>query len=80
MHEDMGMMQEVECVADAATCNATPRQHVASHHMTADEVSAIYPPLSVEAAYRQGVSFVDPNPITGQAFPGFEVDVPRLED
>ena len=80
MHEDMGMMQEVECGTDASVCNATPRQRVATHDMTDDEVSAIYPRPSLEVAYRQGLSFVDPNPETGQEFPGFEIEVPKLVD
>jgi hypothetical protein len=80
MHEDMGMMQEFECVADAAASNATPRVRVASHDMTDEEVSAIYPRPSVEVSYRQGLSFVDPNPETGQEFPGFQLEIPRLPD
>jgi FtsP/CotA-like multicopper oxidase with cupredoxin domain len=80
MHEDMGMMQEVECVASATSCNANPRDRVASHGMSDAEVSAIYPRPSVEIAYRQGLSFVDPNPNTGQEFPGFELEVPKLPD
>jgi len=80
MHEDMGMMQEVECVATAAQSNAHSRERVATHQMTDAEVSAIYPRPSVEIAYRQGLTFVDPNPGTGQQFPGFELDVPRLVD
>lgn len=79
MHEDMGMMDEVECVAAAAAGDATPRDRVASHTMTAEEVSAIYPRPSTAIAYRQGLSFVDPNPQTGQVFPGFELEVPKLE-
>jgi len=78
MHEDMGMMQEVECVAAAAQANAHPRAQVASHAMTDAEVSDIYPRPSVEIGYRQGLSFVDPNPGTGQVFPGFELEVPKL--
>jgi len=80
MHEDMGMMQEVECVASAASCNANPRARVANHGMTEAEVNAIYPRPSVEIAYRQGLSFEDPNPVTGQVFPGFELEVPTLRD
>jgi FtsP/CotA-like multicopper oxidase with cupredoxin domain len=80
MHEDMGMMQEVECVATAAQCNANSRDRVASHGMSDAEVSAIYPRPSVEIAYRQGLSFVDPNPGTGQVFPGFELEIPKLAD
>ncbi|TAK18966.1 MAG: hypothetical protein EPO35_00720, partial [Acidobacteria bacterium] len=80
MHEDMGMMQEVECVPAAGRGNANPRARVASASMSAEEVSAIYPRPSVEVAYRQGLSFVDPNPSTGQTFPGFELTVPKLAD
>ena len=80
MHEDMGMMQELECVADAGACNATARPRVASHDMPAEDVNAIYPPPSIEVAYRQGLSFSDPNPETGQEFPGFEIEVPKLEE
>lgn len=80
MHEDMGMMHEVECAGAAAGCNASPRGQVASHGMTDAEVSAIYPRPSVEVAYRQGLSFVDPNPGTGQVFPGFEIEIPKLTE
>jgi FtsP/CotA-like multicopper oxidase with cupredoxin domain len=80
MHEDMGMMQDVECVAAPSASNPQPRDRVASHDMTAEEVSAIYPRPSIEISYRQGLSFVDPNPHTGQTFPGFELEVPKLTD
>ena len=74
------MMQEVECVASAAWCNANPRARVAAHGMTEAEVNAIYPRPSVEIAYRQGLSFEDPNPVTGQVFPGFDLEMPVLKD
>jgi FtsP/CotA-like multicopper oxidase with cupredoxin domain len=80
MHEDMGMMQEVECVASAASSNALPRTHVAALGMTEAEVTAIYPRPSAEIGYLQSMSFVDPNQHTGQVFPGFELTVPRLTD
>lgn len=80
MHEDMGMMQEVECAGTAAGCDASPRTKVAGHGLTDAEVSAIYPRPSVEMSYRQGLSFVDPNPGTGQVFPGFELEVPTLTE
>jgi len=80
MHEDMGMMQEVECVATAAAANPNPKPAVASHAMTEADVNAIYPRPSVEVSYRQNLSFVDANPVTGQEFPGFEVEVPKLVD
>jgi len=80
MHEDMGMMQEVECVASPAETNANVRDRIARHDMSAEEVSAIYPRPSVEISYRQGLTFVDPNPHTGQTFPGFDLEVPKLAD
>ena len=80
MHEDMGMMAEVECVATAAQSNPNPKSSVASHAMTEAEVNAIYPRPSVEIAYRQSMSFEDRNPGTGQVFPGFELEVPVLKD
>jgi hypothetical protein len=39
MHEDMGMMQEVECVATAAASNPNPKPAVAGHAMTEEQVS-----------------------------------------
>jgi len=80
MHEDMGMMQEVECVATAAAANPNPKPAVASHAMTEEQVNAIYPRPSIEVAYRQSMSFDDPNPGTGQSYPGFDLDVPVLKD
>jgi FtsP/CotA-like multicopper oxidase with cupredoxin domain len=80
MHEDMGMMQEVECVASAAASNALVRDRVAAHGMTEAEVSVLYPRPSAEIGYLQSLSFVDPNPHTGQVFPGFELTVPKLSD
>jgi hypothetical protein len=35
---------------------------------------------SLDLMYRQNLTFVDPNPELGQTFPGFEIEVPRLED
>jgi hypothetical protein len=80
MHEDMGMIQEVECMASAAASNSSPRTRVASHAMSEAEVNAIYPRPSIALGYLQGMTFVDPNPATGQGFPGFEIDVPKLTD
>lgn len=80
LHEDMGMMQTVECADDAASVNYRPRTRVASHDMSGDEVDAIYPPPSLDVMYRQTMGFVDPNEIGGHEFPGFPIDVPELED
>jgi hypothetical protein len=80
LHEDHGMMQEVESVPRAAGSDYRPRPRVASGDIESAEVSAIYPRPSLEMAYKQTLSFVDPNPTTGQVFPGFEFEVPQLGD
>jgi len=80
MHEDMGMMQEVECVATAAASNPNPKPAVANHAMTEEQVNAIYPRPSAELGYRQSMSFDDPNPMGGQRYPGFEIELPVLKD
>ncbi|MCI0432980.1 MAG: multicopper oxidase domain-containing protein [Gemmatimonadetes bacterium] len=80
MHEDMGMMQTVDCGDDPSLANYNPKPRVASHGATADEVSAIYPPPSLALMYRQNLAFIDPNPTTGQVFPGFDFEVPVLGD
>jgi FtsP/CotA-like multicopper oxidase with cupredoxin domain len=80
LHEDHGMMQEVECGRAAERTNYYARSRVASSSMSADEVSTIYPPPSLKVAYQQTLSFVDANPTTGQVFPGFPIQVPTLED
>jgi hypothetical protein len=78
MHEDHGMMQAVSAVARAEDANARPRARVASPTMSAEEVSAIYPPPSLDLMYRQSLRFVDSNPELGQVFPGFDLEVPKL--
>jgi len=78
MHEDHGMMQMVETVPRVEDANYNPRTRVAAHAMAAHDVSAIYPPPSLELMYRQNLSFVDSNPELGQVFPGFPLDVPKL--
>jgi hypothetical protein len=80
LHEDMGMMQIVECSDDPAVTNYRPREKVASHAMSATEVDAIYPKPSLELMYRQNMSFIDPGEIGYQVYPGFELQVPTLDD
>ncbi len=80
LHEDMGMMQVVECVDDAAVVDYRPRVEAASQAMTGAEVDRIYPRPSLETMYRQNLSFVDPNLLGGQVYPGFPLGVPELED
>ena len=79
MHEDNGMMQEVECTDDASRVNYRTRTKVASPSMPAAEVDAIYPKPSFEVMYRQNLSFVDMYEGKLFEFPGFEIDVPKLE-
>jgi hypothetical protein len=79
-HEDMGMMQVVECTDQPQGANYIPRGSVASTNMSGEEVNAIYPPPSPETMYRQNLSFVDPNEIGYQVYPGFDLEVPRLGD
>jgi hypothetical protein len=78
MHEDHGMMQAVQVLAQAGEANYRARTRVASHRMPAADVTAIYPAPSLDLMYRQSLSFVDGNPELGQQFPGFPLDVPRL--
>ncbi len=70
MHEDHGMMQAVTAVARPEQANYHPRTRVASPAMSADDVSAIYPPPSLDLMYRQSLTFVDSSPELGQVFPG----------
>ena len=80
MHEDNGMMQEVECTDDASRVNYRVRSKAASPSMSGKEVDAIYPRPSRELMYKQNLSFVDPNEASYQEFPGFELKVPKLVD
>ena len=80
LHEDMGMMQGVECVDEPARANYRTRQRVANHDMSGPEVDAIYPPPSPELMYLQNMTFVDPNDLGGQVYPGFPLEIPTLEE
>jgi FtsP/CotA-like multicopper oxidase with cupredoxin domain len=80
LHEDNGMMQAVECTDDARQVNYRPRRRAASHEMSGAEVDAIYPKPTLEIMYRQNIKFVDPSDVGGYEFPGFEFEVPRLDE
>jgi FtsP/CotA-like multicopper oxidase with cupredoxin domain len=80
LHEDMGMMQVVECTDRAEDVNYLPRSAIASAEMSAGEVDAIYPRPSLEIMYRQNLSFVDPNELGYQVYPGFDLELPDSED
>ena len=79
MHEDNGMMQEVECTDDPSRVNYRTRTKVASPNMPATEVDAIYPKPSLELMYRQNLSFVDMYDGEKFEYPGFELEIPKLE-
>jgi len=76
LHEDNGMMQIVEGVANARNSNYVGRNRVADSAMSANEVSDIYPRASLNQAYSQSARFLDPNTNEPQDFPGFEVQPP----
>ncbi len=80
LHEDMGMMQVVECTDRAEDANYHPRPEVARADAADEAVSAIYPKPSPEIMFRQSLSFVDPNELGHQVYPGFELEVPRLAE
>ncbi len=71
LHEDNGMMQVIEITPFADLANYELKDAVASAAASAEEVSEIYPRFDQDRAWMQGMCFVDPNPTTGQAFPGF---------
>ena len=79
LHEDNGMMQEVECTDDASRVNYRTRNRVASPSMTGAAVDAIYPKPSLDLMYRQNLSFVDMYEGRLFEFPGFELDIPELD-
>lgn len=77
LHEDNGMMQEVECTDDVNQVNYHTRQNLASASMSGAEVDAIYPKPSQITMYTQSMTFVDPNEIGYQEYPGFELPDPK---
>ena len=76
-HEDNGMMQEVECTDNATRANYNTRDTVASHSMTSAEVDTIYPKPSREIMYHQNMTFIDPNEVGYQDYPGFDLPDPK---
>jgi hypothetical protein len=78
-HEDMGMMQIVECTEDAGRVNYRPRDRAASHDAPSADIDRLYPRASPELAYRTNLCFEDRTHF-GYTFPGFDLEVPGLED
>jgi hypothetical protein len=69
----------MECTDDAGRVNYRPRTKAAEHDMPASAVDAIYPKPSLELMYTQNMSFVDPNEVGHQVYPGFELEIPVLD-
>ncbi len=80
LHEDMGMMQAMECVDDPREVNYRSRPRVVARGMDGPEVDRIYPRPSDEVMYCQNLRFVDPNDLGGQVYPGFPLTPPTLGD
>lgn len=74
-HEDNGMMQVVNVTEDAAQTNYVAQD---PNLWAEGNIDTIFPPPSPEKSYRQSSCFVDPNPNTGQNYPGFVVMAPKL--
>jgi hypothetical protein len=74
------MMQMIECVDRPEETNYHPRKRAATHGMRSSQVDKIYPRPSRELMYKQTLSFVDPSPVGGFEFPGFDFEAPKLED
>ncbi|MDX1410172.1 MAG: multicopper oxidase domain-containing protein, partial [Saprospiraceae bacterium] len=79
IHEDNGMMQTVACSDKPGEANYHTRQSAARFDMSGAEVDAIYPKPSLELMYTQNLTFVDPSPVGGQEFPGFDLPIPDLD-
>jgi hypothetical protein len=79
LHEDNGMMHVVQTTQYADDSNYVPKSEVPAIGATEEEVNAVYPRPSLALSYLQSISFVDPNPETGQTFPGFDIVVPEYD-
>ncbi|MEM7536653.1 MAG: multicopper oxidase domain-containing protein [Chloroflexota bacterium] len=79
-HEDNGMMQAVETVPTANSANYVPAKKVLYPGITDAEVDDLYPTDSknLAQAWINSISFIDPDPNTGQVYPGFEATPPTL--
>ena len=81
LHEDNGMMQVVQTTQFAEEANYVlkndPEDFAPGRSL--NDVNDLYPPPTLEEHYRNSIGFVDPNPNTGQTYPGFEVAPPILQ-
>jgi FtsP/CotA-like multicopper oxidase with cupredoxin domain len=69
LHEDNGMMQRVQVVADPADTNYEPRDVVVSGASSEADVNAVYGKPTAEESWLQSLLFVDAN-ASGQVYPG----------
>ena len=87
LHEDNGMMTGVRITQFAKETNYTPQSGVSRADSSVADISDLYPRPSIEEAYRQNLSFEDPNVLapggfkTGQSYPpkGIPIDPPKFE-
>jgi hypothetical protein len=79
LHEDNRMMQAIEVTPFAEQADYVSRPQVVSTDTDPATVSEIYPRPSQADGYRLNCAFVDPNPNTGQIYPGFQVTPPEME-
>jgi FtsP/CotA-like multicopper oxidase with cupredoxin domain len=83
LHEDNGMMHVVEATPFVDESNYRASRQVAPSTLpdteTAyEQVGEIYPRPTADEAYVDSMRFVDPDPSTGQVYPGFDVVPPKL--
>ena len=80
-------MTGVRITQFAKETNYTPGPEVAKQNSSAEQISKLYPRPSLDEAYKQSLSFEDPNVIapggfaTGQKYPpeGIPVEPPKFE-
>lgn len=72
LHEDNGMMQAVEVTPFDDRSNYVPKP-------ASTDVNTRYPRPTLAEAYGRSISFVDPDPATGQTYPGFAASPPALD-
>lgn len=75
LHEDNGMMQLVEVVSAPQDSNYVAKFQVTQPNMSSANVTDIYSRATLEEAFKANATFIDPNPATGQDFPGFDFSI-----
>ena len=78
-HEDNGMMQQIRCFDDASKVNYQVRTRTAEPGMLGSDVDKIYPKPSLATMYKQNLTYIEPNELSYQVFPGFELELPELD-